>query len=167
MLSLLPLLVGPAAFAALRDPYRNFKFEVEITGFARAGFAKVEGLGHSVESIAYREGGENEVMLQLPGQSKFEDVTLERGMTEDTDFLDWINGIFDLDNAKGSQGAVEDFRKTVVIYLKDKSGTRVRKWTVINAWPKDKKTGGLDAKANDVLLTTLVLANEGVKEEAV
>ncbi len=152
---------------ALRDPYRNFKFEVEITGFTRAGFAKVEGLSHSVEAIEYREGGENEVMLKLPGQSKFEDVTLERGMTEDTDFLDWINEIFDLDRAKGAQGENENFRRTVVVYLKDKSGARVRKWTVINAWPRDRKVSGLDAKSSEIMLTTLVLANEGVKESAV
>jgi phage tail-like protein len=151
---------------ALRDPYRNFKFEVEITGFTRAGFNKVSGLKHDIEVIDYREGGENETSLKLPGQSKFDDVTLERGLSEDTDFVSWIEEVFNLDNAAGAQGSNEDFRRTVVIHLKDKSGTRIRKWTLTNAWPRTKEIGDLDAKGNDVLIDKITLANEGIKEEA-
>lgn len=146
------------------DPYRNFKFEVEIGGFVRAGFSKVTGLKHTVEKIEYREGGENETPRKLPGQSNYDDIVLERGMSNDSDFVDWIEEVFNLDNFEGNQGG-ENFRRNVVIYLKDKSGARVKKWTVYYAWPTEKASPDLDASANDVAIEMLTLANEGVKEQ--
>jgi phage tail-like protein len=151
---------------ALRDPYRNFKFEVEIDGFTRAGFQKIGGLKHSVEVIEYREGGTNETTLKMPGQSSFDAVTFERGKSDDTDFLTWIQSIFSLDNADGAQGT-EDYRKDVTIYLKDKAGSQVVKWTLYNCWPSEMSSSDLDATGNDVVIETLVLQNEGIKEEKV
>jgi len=148
------------------DPYRNFKFEVEIDGFVRGGFATVSGLSETTEDITYREGGENETPHHIPGQTTFGDVTLGRGMSTDDDLTNWRNEIFNIDNAEGVQGDNETFRKTVVIHLKDKSGGRVKKWTVTRAWPKEYTTEDLDANANAVLINTLVLANEGIKLES-
>lgn len=151
----------------MADPYRNFKFEVEIDGFARAGFSKVSGLKHTIEVTEYREGGENETPRKLPGQSKFDDVTLERGMSLDTDFVDWIQEVFNLDNREGEQsnGVGDEFRRTVVIFLKNKSGQRVVKWTIFKAFPSEDGSGDLDASSSDVLMSTLVLTNEGIKKE--
>lgn len=151
---------------SLRDPYRNYKFEVEIDGFDRAGFNKITGLAHNVEVIEYREGGENETPLKLPGQSSFDNIVLERGLSEDEDFIAWINEVFNLDNTSGAQGENEDFRRDVSIFLKDKKGDRVRKWRVSNAWPTKYDLGDLDASASEVLISRLELANEGWTEEA-
>lgn len=153
----------------MADPYRNFKFEVEIDGFARAGFSKVAGLKHTIEVTEYREGGENETPRKLPGQSKFDDVTLERGMSTDTDFVDWIQEVFNLDNSEGSQenGVGDEFRRTVTVYLKDKSGTRVVKWTIFRAWPMEDGDSDLDASSNDVQIASLILTNEGIKKEKI
>lgn len=147
-----------------RDPFRNFKYEVEIDGFTHMGFSQVSGLERSTEQIEYREGGENETPRKLPGRTTYGDITLERGMGTFDDFNEWSNEIFNLDAIDGQQGG-EDFRRDVVIYLKNKAGERVKKWTVFNAWPTEKTVGELDAAGNDVLLETLVLANEGIKEE--
>lgn len=147
------------------DPYRNFKFEVEVEGFVRAGFSKITGLEHSVAVIDYREGGENETTRRMPGQSSFNELSMERGKSNDTDFTDWINEIFNLDNVDGKQGD-ELFRRTLTIYLKNKAGDRVKKWTVLRAWPSKRTIGDLDATANEVLIETLVVQNEGVREVA-
>jgi phage tail-like protein len=146
------------------DVYRNFKYEVEIDGFVRAGFSKITGLKETTESIEYREGGENETPHKLPGQTTYDDLTLERGMSNDSDFINWRKMIFNLDESDGAQGD-DNFRKLVTIYLKNKAGTRVKKWTVYRAWPKEKGSPDLDASANEVAIETLVIANEGVKEE--
>lgn len=146
-----------------RDPYRNFRFEVEIEGFVHAGFQKVSGLKHTVEVINYREGGDNDTGRKLPGQSTFDPITLERGMSNNSDFVDWMNLIFDLDNEDG-QGEVEGFRKDVVIFAKNKAGTRVKQWNCVLCWPSEREAGELDATANDVLIERLVLQNEGIKE---
>ena len=147
------------------DPYRNFKFEVEINGFLRAGFSIASGLSETTEDIEYREGGENETPHHIPGQTKFGDVTLSRGASTDSDFIDWRKEIYDVDQVEGQQGDNESFRKDVTIYLKDKSGARVKKWKLLRCWPKEFSTEDLDANANSVLIQTIVLANEGIKSE--
>jgi phage tail-like protein len=147
------------------DPYRNFKFEVEIDGFVRAGFSKVTGLSRTTEEISYREGGENETPHKLPGQTSFGDVTMERGISDDDDFQNWSDTIFNVDQVNGEQGD-DDFRRKVVIYLKNKAGERKVKWTVFRSWPKEFTAGDLDANANDVEIESMVLANEGIKRES-
>jgi len=145
------------------DPYRNFKWEVELDGFTHAGFSKVSGLKHTVQVIDYREGGENEKMHKIPGQSTFDPVTLERGMSNNSDFLNWMKQVFDLDSEGGFQGD-DNIRRDLVIYLKNKSGARVVEWTIYRAWPSEKNAGDLDAAGNDVLIESLVLQNEGIRE---
>lgn len=148
----------------MTDPYRNHKWEVEIEGFTRAGFSKVTGLKRTTEVIDYREGGENETPRKLPGQTGFENVVLERGSSTDEDFINWSNLVYNPDQVDGAQGD-DSFRKTVIIYLKNKAGQRVVKWTISRAWPVDDGDGDLDASANDVLIETMTLANEGIKKE--
>ena len=148
-----------------RDPYRNFKFVVEIDGFDQAGFSKVTGLQHSVEVIEYREGGMNETMRKLPGQSSFEAVVLERGISDSDMFNAWITLLYDSDGVDGFQPPEEGWRRNVYIYLRDKSGNRVKKWTCYNCWPSQHMVNNLDASGNEVLIETLTLQNEGVKEE--
>lgn len=150
----------------MTDPYRNFKFEVEINGFTRAGFSVVSGLSETTEDITYREGGENETPHHLPGQTTYGDVTLSRGISDDDDFINWREEIFNLDQANGQQGDNETFRKTVVVKLKDKSGAAVKKWTIKRAWPKEFSSEDLDANANAVAIQNIVLANEGIKYES-
>jgi phage tail-like protein len=149
------------------DPWRNFKFEVEINGFVRAGFQKASGLKQTTEVIEYREGGENETPRKLPGQTSFDPIVLERGKSADDagDFLSWAKEIFNLDAKDGAQGDSNDFRRQIVIYLKDKGGNRVVKWTCLRCWPSEYSSGDLDAQANDVDVETLTLQNEGIKEE--
>lgn len=142
------------------EPYRNFKFEVEIEGFTRAGFSKVDGLGDTTEKITYREGGDNESPRKLSGQTDFGDVTLERGMSIDEDFNTWRKRVFNAMNANGDQGD-DDYKKTVIIYLKNKAGTRVAQWTLEKAWPPEQKFPTLDASANEVAIQSLVLCHEG------
>lgn len=145
------------------DPYLKHKFEVEVDGFVRAGFQKVSGLKHTVEIAMYREGGENETPQKLPGQSTYDNITLERGLSTDSDFIDWISEIFSLDESDGNQGD-NNFRKTINIYLKDKSGRRVKQWTVFRAWPSEQTHPDLDASVmGEVAIESLVLANEGIK----
>jgi phage tail-like protein len=149
----------------MADPYRNYKFEVEINGFTRAGFSLVSGLTETTEDITYREGGENETPHHLPGQTSYGDVTFSRGLSTDEDFPNWKKEIFDLDRSKGQQGDNESFRRDVVVKLKDKSGAAVKQWTILRAWPKELSTEDLDANANAVLVHTMILANEGIKFE--
>lgn len=153
------------------DPFRNFKFEVEISGFEQAGFRMVSGLNRTTEIVEYREGGEAETPHKIPGQTTWENITLERGMaTRDAsvEFLAWCNLIYDLDVGNGRDPGngtgIDDgsgFRKTITIWLKNKGGERVAKWEVQRCWPAEWQHEDLDASGNDVFIERLVLAHEG------
>ncbi len=149
-----------------RDPYRNFRFEVEIVdgSFDHIGFKSVSGLNHEVAVIDYREGGENEVMRKLPGQSSYNPVVFTRGISSNEDFVRWIRKIFDLDRVDGAQGEVEGWRKNVTVYARDKSGERIKQWIIWRAWPSNSEIADLDSAGNDVLIETLTLQNEGVEQ---
>jgi phage tail-like protein len=137
---------------------------VEIDGFTHAGFNKVTGLKAVTAVIDYREGGENDTTRKLPGQTGFDPVTFERGMSNNLDFIGWRNEIYDVDSVDG-QGEVEGFRKIIVVFLKDKSGARVKKWTIKNAWPSEQSVSDLDGSANEVVMESMVVQNEGIKEQ--
>ena len=75
----------------LTDPVRNFKFLVKFTptegldstwgtSFGTMGFVSVSGLSVSTEAIAYREGGYNTNVHQMPGQSTINPITLTKGV---------------------------------------------------------------------------------------
>ena len=149
------------------NPYMNFRFTVEIEGFVRAGFQRISGLEHNVEVVEYREGGDNDSMRKLPGQSSFPNVVMERGMTADNDFEIWMKLIYDPARLGGTagQGNTDDYRKDLTIFLHDKAGNQVKKWTVLSAWPASKKLSDLDATASEVTIETLELATEGINEE--
>jgi hypothetical protein len=53
------------------DPYKNFRFLVEIEGITQAGFSECSGFGSEVEVIEYREGGEPTSVRKLPGRVKY------------------------------------------------------------------------------------------------
>src|SRR3974377_1335793 len=78
------------------DPYKNFRFLVEIDGIVQAGFSECSGFGSSVEVIEYREGGDAATVRKLPAKAQFENITLKWGVTDSHELYDWhlaaING---------------------------------------------------------------------------
>ncbi len=142
-----------------KDPYRNFRFEVQDGGFRVAGFSKVTGLEQTVNVIEYREGGQNDTVRKMHGLTDFGEVTFERGASGNEDFVNWINEVFSLDGAPG-----EEFRKTeVVVTLLGKDNTPVKEYRLESVWPSGYEVGELDATANEVLIETLTLQHEGMK----
>jgi phage tail-like protein len=146
------------------DPYKSFRFEVEISGnmvFAKAGFQKVSGLKMNTDVVEYREGGDNLTVSKSPGLTKFDPITLERGMSEDTDMWDWASKIFHIDETSHSQ---VKYRANVKIKLKGRNGAVVKAWEIPNAWISKYETGEFDAMGNNVMLETIELQHEGFKK---
>jgi phage tail-like protein len=137
------------------DPYKSYKFSVQITGntvFAKAGFQKVSGLKFEVDVIEYREGGDELTTSKSPGLTKYDPITLERGMSEDVDMWNWAQKV--IEKAGG-------FRANVSINLKDRDGTIVKTWNINNAWVSGYATGEFDAQGNAVMIETLTVQHEG------
>lgn len=149
------------ADAKIIEPYRNFKFIVNVGGFVAGGFAKVSGLKMTTEVFEYREGGMNTTVHKLPGQTKFEPVVLERGSTSNPDMWAWASEVFTFKSA----GFLNPARRTITISLigKDKD-TILRTWSLNNCWCSEWEVGELDAKSNDVLIERIVIQHEGIEE---
>ena len=51
-----------------------------------AGVSKVSALKRSTEVVEHREGGDLSSSRKSPGRTKYEAITLDRGVTHDTEF---------------------------------------------------------------------------------
>ena len=140
---------------ARADPYKNFRFLVEIDGLNQAGFSECSGFGSEVEVIEYREGGEPTAVRKLPGRAKFPNITLKWGGTNSHELYDWHRAVL--------QGQIH--RKTGVIILLDDSGAQAVRWVFTNAWPSKWEGPDLCAKGNDVAIETLVITCESIELE--
>jgi phage tail-like protein len=149
------------------DPYKNFKFRVRIGKEVVAGVSKVSGLKRTTEVVPHRDGGQPSTVTQSPGQSKFEPITLERGITHDRQFEEWAHQVY---SPEGDGGiSLLNFRKDIIIELCNLNGIPVLSWQVFRCWPSEyTPLPELDANGNAVAFETVVLQNEGFqRDEAV
>lgn len=158
------------------DPFRGFKFKVIVGGIQgmssfKAGFQKVSGLKESTEVTPYREGTDAVTPRKLPGLTEYDNVTLEHGLSKDRSFRIWRDKIVKLGKEAGQDGGQHGdasppnaFRATVTIELYDKGGSKVKEWEIVEAWPASLEIGDLDAMSSDVVVESLELTHEGIKE---
>ena len=144
------------------DPYKNFKFRVKWDGKYVAGISKVSALKRTTEVVEHREGGDPSSTRKSPGQSKYEAITLERGVTHDTEFEKWANKIWNYGSGLGSEVSLQDFRKDIIIEVYNESGQLAIAYKVFRCWVSEYQAiPDLDAKANEVAIQTIKLENEG------
>lgn len=143
------------------DPYKNFKFRVRWDGQVVAGVSKVSALKRTTELVSHHEGGDNFLTPRIsPGLSKFDPITLERGITFDPAFEAWANLVYSTEG----DGAVSlaNFRKNISIELLNLQGTVVKRYNVFRCWVSEYTAlPELDANANAIAFENLVLQNEG------
>lgn len=144
------------------DPYKNFKFRVKWDGRYVAGVSKVSALTRTTEVIEHREGGDPSTVRISPGQTKYGDITLERGVTHDVEFEKWANKVWNFGSGLGSEVSLADFRKDIIIEVYNEAGQLVLAYKVYRCWPSEYTAlPELDASANAVAIQSLTLKNEG------
>lgn len=142
------------------DPYKNFKFRVKWDGRYVAGVSKVTALKRTTEVVEHREGGDPSSGRKSPGRTKYEPITLERGVTHDTAFETWVNKVWNFQSS--TEVSLADFRKDVIIDLFNEAGQKVISYKVFRCWVSEYQAlPDLDANANAVAIQTLKLENEG------
>jgi phage tail-like protein len=150
--------VNPSRF----DPYKNFKFRVKWDGRYVAGISKVSALKRTTEVVKHREGGDPSSTRKSPGRTEYEAITLERGVTHDTEFEKWANKVWNFGAGLGAETSLKDFRKDLIIELYNEAGQVVLAYRVFRAWVSDFQAhADLDANANAVLIQSIKLENEG------
>ena len=138
-----------------QDPFRNFRFRLEIDGLQVAGFSEVTIGATTTDVIEYREGTDPSRVRKLPGLTKYANVTLKRGVTNSLELFDWHKRIVN--------GLIATSRKTVAIVVQDETGADQARFVVTDAWPAKYDGPDLSGKGNEVAIETLELANEGIE----
>lgn len=144
------------------DPYKTYRFLVYFATSTDpvAAVSKVSALKRSSEVIEYKEGG-NPIILKGLGRTKYEAITLERGVTFDTDFEQWANAPQVLQSGSPTT-SLADLRKEMSIVLLNEAAQPVHRYLVHRAWVSEfQALPDLDAGANAIAIEHIKLENEG------
>jgi phage tail-like protein len=142
------------------DPYKNFRFRVKWDGRYVAGVSRVGALKRTTEVVKHREGGEPGTSRKSPGQTDYEAITLERGVTHDHEFEAWANRVWA--PGAGQGGAGGDFRKDLVIEVYNEAGQLALAYKVYRCWVSEYQAlPDLDANGNAVAIEQIKVENEG------
>jgi len=149
------------------DPYKNFKFRVKWDGRYVAGVSKVGMLKRTTEVVKHREGGDPSSSRKSPGRTEYDAITLERGVTHDTEFEKWANKVWHIGAGLGAEVDLKRFRKDIVIELYNEAGQVVKAFNVFRCWPSEYTAlPDLDSGASTVAIESMVLQNEGWERDA-
>jgi phage tail-like protein len=150
------------------DPYMSFKFRIKWDGRYVAGVSKISALRRTTEVTSHREGGDPSSSRKSPGRTEYEAITLERGVTHDTEFEKWANKVWDYSNAQAGpeqrtkEVSLADFRKDIIIDMFNEAGQKVISYKVYRCWVSEfQALPDLDANANAIAIQTIKLENEG------
>jgi phage tail-like protein len=112
------------------DVYGSYNFLLELSGIhddhdgVKAGFSGVSGGGIKIDKRDVTVGNSPQREYEA-GPVEFENITLSRGLTENTDLVDWLQDFIDGkgDKVDGS-----------IIQL-DNDESEVRRWEFFGAFP--------------------------------
>jgi phage tail-like protein len=144
------------------DPYKTFRFLVYFgtSPTPVAGVSKVGGLKRSSDVIEYKQGGDAITRKGL-GRTKYEPITLERGVTHDKDFEDWANSAQVLDKGSASS-SLKTLRRQVRIDLLNEAGQPVHRYILHRCWVSEfQGLPDLDAGGNAIAIEHIKIENEG------
>ena len=125
-----------------------------------AAVSKVSGLKRSSDVIEYKEGGDAIIRKGL-GRTKYEPITLERGVTFNSDFEEWANAAQVLTRAPPRPRS-PNLRKEIAHRAPERGGQPVHRYVVHRCWVSEfQALPDLDAGANAIAIEHIKLENEG------
>lgn len=133
-------------------PPVGFHFKVEFVGIGNDNdirFQSVSGLSIEYDTESFKEGGENRFEHKLPVRTKYADLSLKRGMLTDSKVVEWCLKAFENREFQPVQ---------VNVLLLNENHQPIKRWEVIDAWPKKWSVSDLNAQENGLVIETLDLA---------
>lgn len=134
------------------DPYKTYRFLVEIEGLVSGGFSEVSGLQVEIDVEDYREGGVNDYVHKLPKFRKYPNLILKRGLTDSDVLLNWLENT--------AAGKIEC--RNIRVILLDDEGEEKWYWIFKEAFPVKWSGADLKADGNSVAIETLELVHAGM-----
>jgi phage tail-like protein len=120
----------------------------------------MSALKRTTEVVKHREGGDPSSSRKSPGRTEYDAITLERGVTHDTEFEKWANKVWNFGSA--TETSLQDFRKDILIEICNEAGQVVLRYNVYRCWVSEYQAlPDFDANANAVAIQHIKLENEG------
>jgi phage tail-like protein len=164
--------VVTAPVGARHDPVLNHNFVISLLDSTSAlapasppplagildsavgGFAECSGLDLTLQPEEYKEGGNNGGVLKFASRATWANLTLKRGVTENTELWDWHFGFVE-GNGKRRDG---------VIVLLDAARAPVQAWYFRRGLPVKYTGPSLGASQNSVAIEAIEIAHEGIHQ---
>lgn len=143
------------------DPLLNCSFVVECEGGVTAAFSQFSGIKVQVQTLANRYGDENRgVQDFIPVMTRYEPITLSKGVIGELDFLEWI----EQSTAGYNDGpGGSNLRRTLHITAVDITGAKRITWELKNAFPIGYELAPMDALRSEVLTESITFQITGVR----
>jgi phage tail-like protein len=143
------------------DPYKNYKFRVFMEGQSGpvVGVSKVGSLKRTVEVVKHRHGQMDSYEHKSPGKSTYDGITMERGITHNTEFEKWANAVH---NPSGD--ALMDlagYKKDLTLEVMNEKGGVALRYFLRDCWVSEFTTlPDLDAGGNAVAIESIKIEME-------
>lgn len=135
------------------DPYVGYNFLVEVNGLVVGGFREVQGLSAEIKVTELAEGGENGFIHHLPGETRYPNLVLSRGLTDIDALWAWFDEV--------SRGIIK--RRNITILLLDLERNPAMWWEVSDALPVKWRGPQLSAVGGtEVAIEALELVHRGL-----
>ncbi len=144
------------AFEGLKDPQVVHHFALEVQGIEEATFREASGFESSHDVIEHREVGKGgkQYISKQPGNLKWADIVLKKGITDSIDLYKWRQQVID--------GKMMEARKSGSIVLYNSANEEISRFDFVRGWPSKWKGPDVNTTNNAVAIEELTIAHEGL-----
>ena len=137
------------------DPHTISFFRIEIESLDAGYFQKCSGLKTETEVFELQEGGNNESVIKLVGQSKAGNIVLTKGFISDHALFKWRAEV-------AASGGKKIARRSGAILALSHDRQVVHRWSFEKAWPVRWEMAEYDANSSQASCEILELAVERI-----
>jgi phage tail-like protein len=142
--------------ASAQKPRPTNRFRLTLAGKESIGqFREVSGLDSEQEIVEQKEvdANGNPVIVKVPGNLKWSNVELKRGIDIDKSLWEWRHQV----ETEGPDAA----RVDCLLELIDYSGDTIAGYKLLSAWPSKYTGAAMNAGSNEVAVEAMTICHEG------
>lgn len=133
--------------------HSDFRFVVSIEKVSYATFSEFVLPSLTVETVSWKEGGQNTFTHKLPVRVDVGTARLKHGLSSQMQLLNWYMDVMNGDIAKA--------KRQVTVKLMDTYGRTVITWNFRDAYPIKWTGPTLKSDGNGVVIEELEIAHHG------
>lgn len=135
------------------------RWYLELDGITEGIFKEVSGLESETQVLEHRatSKGGNLTVSKVPGELKWPNIVLRKGLTDDKKLYDWRKKIED--------GQVVANRKNGSLTAYSPDQKVVAKYSFKKGWPCKYKGPTVDASKNEIMIEEFEIAHEGLTRD--